>query len=290
MKVKTMKIIDSHAHIYPPELQDNRDAIAATEPWFAANTASKVQKWGTAEELVSTMDEMGIESTLVTSFAFYDQGLCRMVNDYVLDAAKRFKGRILPMAVVSPCRKGAEEEILRCAEKGAVGVGELFPDGQNLDIKNKSETWRLVGSCDECGLFISFHTAEQAGHTYPGKGTTGAEDAVKFCFNHPEARVVFAHFGGGAWAFEAMPEVRLALSNAYYDTAAMPWLYTSHVIDAIFAIGAGNKLLFGTDWPILNRKRYDNLIASTKLTDFEKNLLFRENAKNLLGAKFSFSC
>lgn len=277
-----MKIIDGHAHIYPPEFERDRDKIAEHEPWFDILTRSKVNKWGTAEEFVLTLDANGIESGFVTSFAFHDQGLCRVANDYVLDAARRYPGRIRPLAVVSPSRPGADEEIARCAEAGAAGVGELFPDGQNLDISDMSQTWRLVSACHEHGLFILFHIAEQAGHQYPGKGCYGADKAAKFCMNHPEAKVVFAHFGGGLWAFEAMPEMKLALSNAYYDTAAWPWLYGPEVIDAIFAIGAGHKILFGSDWPILEFPRYEKLLACTKLNDEQKTALLCGNVQKLL--------
>ena len=108
-----MKIIDSHVHVYPEFLQKEFDRLAQREPWFALLASSKVQKWGTAEELVAAMDETGVESSLVTTFAFRDQGLCREMNDYVLDAARRFTGRILPLAVVSPARPGARENSLQ---------------------------------------------------------------------------------------------------------------------------------------------------------------------------------
>ncbi|MDO5563284.1 MAG: amidohydrolase family protein [Synergistaceae bacterium] len=280
-----MKVIDAHVHIYPPEFDSDRDKIAADEPWFAALTSSKCHKWGTAEELIASMDANGVERAFATSFAFRDQGLCRAANDYVLDAAKKFPGRILPLAVVSPMRRGAAEEIARCADAGAVGVGELFPNGQNLDITDAAQTWRLVAACDERGLFILFHTAEQAGHQYAGKGSVGAREAAKFCVNHPEARVVFAHFGGGLWAFESMPDMKLYLSNAYYDTAAMPWLYSSDVLRAVFANGAGGKLLFGSDWPILDFPRYEKLIDAAGLTEAQKTALLCGNADKLLAVR-----
>ena len=65
-----MKIIDSHVHVYPEFLQKEFDRLAQSEPWFALLASSKVQKWGTAEELVAAMDETGVESSLVTTFAF----------------------------------------------------------------------------------------------------------------------------------------------------------------------------------------------------------------------------
>ena len=278
-----MKIIDSHVHVYPEFLRKERDKIAAREPWFELLTSSKVQKWGTAEELVAAMDEAGIESSLVTTFAFRDQGLCREMNDYVLDAARRYPGRILPLAVVSPARPGALEEAARAFDAGALGLGELFPDGQGFDLASPAPLRDLCTLCEARGKFMLFHTAEQAGHQYAGKGAYGAREAAAFCRNFPMTRVVFAHFGGGLWAFEAMPEMRLLLQNARYDTAAWPWLYGPEILDAISAIGAGDKIFFGSDWPILGFQRYEKLAAQTKLSDAEKEKLFGGNVREFLG-------
>lgn len=230
------------------------------------------------------MDENNIACSFATSFAFRDQGLCRIANDYVLSAAKQYPNRIKALSVVSPNSPGASEEIVRCAEKGAVGIGELFPAGQNFDISRSSETWRLVNSCREYNLFLMIHVAEQVGHKYSGKGNVGAKSAFKFCLNHPEIKVIFSHFGAGLWAFEAMPEMKLILSNAYYDTASMPWLYNEKILNAIFAIGAGHKIFFGSDWPILNFSKYKELLDLSTLTVEQKNRLLRGNiqASNLI--------
>lgn len=277
-----MSITDGHVHIQPPHIEENWEKIAAREHWFDTLVRSKINKWGRADELILRMDEAGVEKALVTSFAFNDQGLCRDVNDYVLDAAKRYPGRILPLAVVSPLAPGAEAEIARCAALGAVGVGELFPDGQGFELADETQTCGLVRACSEAGLFIMFHTAEQVGHSYPGKGRAGAEQAARFCMNHPDARVVFAHFGGGLWAYEAMPEMGRSLANAWYDTAAWPWLYRPEIIDAIFAAGAGHKIIYGSDWPILTYPRYERLIERCKITEEQKTMLFSANAERLL--------
>ncbi len=278
-----MTVIDSHVHIYPEFLKKERGRIAAREPWFELLTSSKVQKWGTAEELVAAMDEAGVERSLATTFAFRDQGLCREMNDYVLEAARRFPGRIVPLAVVSPARAGAAEEAERAFDLGAAGVGELFPDGQAFDLAEAAPLREICGLCGERDKFVLFHTAEQAGHQYAGKGTYGAREAAAFCRNFPLTRVVFAHFGGGLWAFEAMPEMRLLAANARYDTAAWPWLYGPRVLEAIFAIGAGDKIFFGSDWPILDFARYEKLLSQTDLTKKQKEALLVGNARCFLG-------
>lgn len=277
-----MKIIDGHAHVYPPETAKNWQRIASREPWFDALVRSKAHKMGTAEELIKSMDRNGVDKTFVTGFAFRDQGLCREINDYVLGEAESYPGRLLPMAVVSPRRSGSEAEIARCAARGAVGVGELFPDGQRFDLTDPRQTRDIAGTCAEAGLFLMLHTAEQVGHLYPGKGTAGAEQAAKFCANHPEVNVVFAHFGGGLWQYEAMPEMRRVLANAYYDTAAWPWLYDAALIDAIFAIGAGDKIIYGSDWPLLEFGRYEKLLSAATINEEQRASLLCGNAEKLL--------
>ena len=275
-------VFDAHVHIYPEFLKKERDRIAAREPWFELLTSSKVQKWGTAEELVAAMDEAGIAQSRATTFAFRDQGLCREMNDYVLEAAKRFPGRIVPLAVVSPLRPGAAEEAERAFDAGAAGLGELFPDGQGFDLQDAAALRGICGVCLERGKPLMIHTAEQAGHQYAGKGAYGAREAAAFCRNFPMVKVTFAHFGGGLWAFEAMPEMRLLLANASYDTAAWPWLYEPQIMDAIFAAGAGDKIMFGSDWPILGFARYEKLISQTDLTWEQKEALLGGNAGKFL--------
>ena len=272
------KIIDAHVHIYPPEFSKDRDSIAKNEPWFDSLSQSKIHKWGSAEELIESMDKNNIATSFAAGFAFHDQELCKISNDYVLAAAERYPDRIKALASVSPIAPGAEEEIARCVERGAIGIGEIFPDGQNFDITEIRETWRIASSCREHNLFLMIHTAEQLGHKYVGKGKTGAKEAAQFCYNHPEIKVVFSHFGGGLWAFESMPEMNLILSNAYYDTAAMPWLYSEKILDAIFAIGAGDKVLFGSDWPILDFSKYGKLLERSSLSEEQKSMLLFENA------------
>ena len=277
-----MKIIDSHVHLYPEFLKKERNCIAAREPWFDLLSGSKVQKWGTADELVAAMDDAGIEQSRATSFAFRDQGLCREMNDYVLDAARRFPGSIIPLAVVSPTRAGAAAEAERAFDAGAVGLGELFPDGQSFALQDAGALREICGICLERGRPLLMHTAEQAGHQYPGKGAYGAREAAAFCRNFPMVKVTFAHFGGGLWAFEAMPEMRLLLRNASYDTAAWPWLYEPQIADAVFASPAGDKIMFGSDWPILSFGKYEKLIAQTRLSDAQKEKLLGQNAERIL--------
>ena len=259
--------IDAHVHVYPPEIKNDWNRIAENEPHFASLCSGRVHKWCTAEDVLARMKEDSIDVSWIAGFAFRDPGLCRVCNDYVIDAVKRSEGRLKGLAVVNPLSRGFEEEILRCREAGFIGVGELFPDGQVFDITDMRQTWRLAAQCHENGMFLMLHVAEPVGHDYPGKGGSGPKEAAKFCSNHPEVQVVFAHMGGGLWSYETMPEMRIVLHNAWYDTAAAPFLYGPEVLNAAVAAGAGHKTLYGSDFPLLGADRYEKMFAASGLGD-----------------------
>jgi predicted TIM-barrel fold metal-dependent hydrolase len=158
----------------------------------------------------------------------------------------------------------------------------LFPEGQGIDIADISQTWRLAGVLREAGLFVLWHTAEPVGHGYAGKGNVGPKEAAAFCMNHPEAAVVFAHLGGGLWLYEAMPEMRLYLSNARYDLAALPWLYDARILRAIESAGLAGKFLMGTDYPLLDSARYKKMLAESGVGEETLERILYSNAAALL--------
>ncbi|ADE56464.1 MAG: amidohydrolase family protein [Aminobacterium colombiense] len=253
-------IIDTHVHVYPPDVIRDFEKISEREGYFKLLCHGKIHKWATYEDVIEQMDKDGIEKSWIFGFAFKDLGLCRHCNNYVIEAVKKHPNRFQGLAVVPPLSLGADEEIARCAEEGLIGVGELFPGGQGFDIDDVRQTWRLVGTTQEAGMVLLFHTAEPVGHDYPGKGNVGPREGAQFCMNHPEAKVVFAHFGGGLWLYELMPEMKRYLRNARYDTAALPWLYTPHILQAMKSADVLEKLFYGSDFPILSFGRYERAI------------------------------
>lgn len=281
-------IIDTHVHVHPTEIVSNWEKIGEKEPYFDALCRSRVHRWAAAEDVISAMDEDGVRESWICGFAFSDLGLCRLSNDYVLDAAARSGGRLKPLIVVPPLSAGAGRELERCAGQGAIGVGELFPDGQGFRIDESRETWRLVGACQEAGLFLVLHLAEPVGRSYPGKGCVGPREAYAFASNHPEIHVVFAHMGGGLFLYEQVRGVRMSLRNVWYDTAAVPFLYEPSIFDSSLAAGVTDKLLFGSDYPLLRYPRYEAMLKATSLASKDLSALFCGNAQNLLRqARFS---
>ena len=138
-----MKTVDFHIHVYPPEVIRDAESLSLREPYFNALTHNRVHRWATLEDLLDRMERDDVERAVVGGFAFRDLGLCKLCNDYIIEGVRKHPDRLSGLCLVPPLARGASEEILRCADAGLVGVGELFPEGQNIDISDREQTWHL---------------------------------------------------------------------------------------------------------------------------------------------------
>jgi hypothetical protein len=81
--------------------------------------------------------------------------------------------------------------------------------------------------------------------------------------------------------YELMPEVRRVLANVYYDTSAAPYLYRRDVYSVAATTAGPEKLLFGSDYPLLSPARY--LRDTEDLDPTIRAAIFGGNAVTALG-------
>jgi len=281
MKKLKMKV-DSHVHVTPPDMIANWKKYAENEPYFSMISHSKVNKFAQAEDVIASLEKNNIDRAVIFGFAFCDLGLCRYVNDYVIEKVKQFPEKLSGFAVVPPCA-GAAAEIERCYHAGLKGVGELFPEGQKIDLENNNQTKEITGRCKELNIPLLLHANESVGHHYPGKTNITLRQLEMFILNNPGLKIILAHFGGGLLFYETMKEIKENFSNVYYDTSIAPYLYDLRIYNVVKALGICEKILFGSDFPILQPMRYYKAINESTLSDEEKRLIFGVNAQKLLG-------
>lgn len=274
--------IDFHVHVTPPDIIKDWKKIAEKELYFKLLSESPVNKFATVEDVVVELDNSKVDKAVIFGFAFRDMGLCRYVNDYVADAIKRYSNKLIGYMVLDPTSDKMEKEIDRCMYLGLKGVGELFPYGQEFDITDTKQMSSLCNYCIERDLPVMIHTNEAVGHYYSGKTNTTAVEASIFAQNYPDLKIILAHWGGGLLFYELMPEIRRQNKNVYYDTAASPFLYDKKIYKVAKDIGILDKVLFGSDYPLIPMKRYFKEIAISGLNDMEQALVCGENAKDLL--------
>jgi predicted TIM-barrel fold metal-dependent hydrolase len=277
-------IIDSHTHIFPPGMHEQREEYLRRDPTFAEMYASSKARLASAEELLASMDEAAIDKSVVLGFAWSELEACVQHNDYLLEAAARSGGRLVPFCTVQP-RAGndAFREMERCARAGARGLGELRPDSQGYRLDEGAAAEVLAEAALRHGLVLLFHVSEPVGHAYPGKAGLSVASLYRFVAGHGGQPVVGAHWGGGLSFYALMPEVRQALANAYFDTAATPLLYEPAVYrQAVHLVGA-ERILFGSDFPLIGQRRQRQAIEEAfPVDDPARALILGENARRLL--------
>ncbi|HHX27762.1 MAG: amidohydrolase family protein [Bacillota bacterium] len=278
-------IIDCHAHVVPPEISRDPARFAERDPHFAMLTKTKNAAFLTGAHLLRDMDAGGVQQAVVSGFAFKDTGISRLQNDHSLDLSRSHPDKIAALAVVDPEAPGAVAEVERCLSLGACGVGEVFPAGHGFDLLGKGMK-RIAGLCREAGAVVLIHVNELVGHAYPGKGDVGPLDAYRFAVENPGLTTIFAHLGGGLPLYAAMPEVK-SLEHVYYDNAAQPFLYKPDVYMAFKALGVLDKIMLGSDYPLVSCKRYIRDIAVSGLSPKEQEMILGENAKGVFGKYFA---
>ena len=276
-------IIDFHTHVFPPRVKQKRSQYIDRDPCFALLYSRKEAKIATTEELIDSMDRAGIDISVIVNFGFMTHELCTETNDYILESIARFPKRLIGFCTVQPqSLDAAIAEIERCAQNGAKGIGELRPDIQLLDLEDEAIIAPLMETIKKHRLILLTHASEPAGHDYPGKGIITPDVLYPFITHYPDVTIVCAHWGGGLPFYALMPEVQKALQIVYFDTAASPFLYQPQIYTLGSQLVGADKILFGSDYPLLLQTRLLQEIDSAALTEEEKSLILSGNARRLL--------
>ena len=277
------RVVDAHTHLFPAEVCRDRGPYLRRDGWFGELYASETIRLIQPEEMIASMDEAGIAQSIVCGWPWRDQGLCREHNDFMADVADRFPGRIAWLAIVNPLDAGAAYEIERALALGARGVGELNADAQGFEWQQPHTLGRAVEAATSLAVPFLVHCSEPVGHTYPGKGTATPEKLLEFFTAWPDLRVVAAHWGGGLPFYELMPEVAQRCRNVVYDTAASTYLYRWDVFPLVERLIGPERILFGTDYPLLRQSTFLRKAAGSGLPDPALQSILAENAERVFG-------
>jgi predicted TIM-barrel fold metal-dependent hydrolase len=277
-------IIDFHTHVFPPDVKKNRQKYIERDPCLAILYSDPKARIATAEELIASMDEAGVDISVILNIGWTTHEMCRETNDYIIDAVSRYPRRLVGFGAVQPnSPRAAVAEIERCAKAGMRGMGEMRPDIQLFDLGDEMVMAPLAKVLKEYNLTLLLHASEPLGHDYPGKGLMFPDILYPFITSFPDLTVVCAHWGGGLPFYALMPEVKKAMANVYFDSAASPFLYTPQVYRQVIQLVGADRVLFGSDYPLLAPGRLLKEIETLDLAGETKNLVLAGNALRLLG-------
>ncbi|MFP4641225.1 MAG: amidohydrolase family protein [Dehalococcoidia bacterium] len=276
-------IIDFHTHIVPPSVKDGRDTKAIQDPLYQSIHSGPKPRIATADDLIESMDQDGIDWSVALNTGWTTHDICKRTNDYIMEAVNKYPDRLVGFCSIQPNSKDAAKEVERCARGGLRGIGEMMPHSQNFDLADKDLMEPIAETAKKYNMIILTHSTEPVGHIYPGKGNVLPGVLYKFITNFPYLRTVCAHWGGGLPFYALMPEVAEALENVYFDTAASPFLYKYDVFPRVADLVGTEKILFGSDHPLITQRRIIKSLERLDMPQESKDAILGGNARRLLG-------
>lgn len=287
---KTSEIWDSHVHLFPPEIYRHWDKYAQRDAWFA-NLTKTGEAWADVDEALACADEAGIDGLVMQGWYWNDKGLERMHNDYMTECIRKYPDRLKAFAAINPLFDGAVYEAERCVKNGFSGIGELGPGGNDYDFTN-AKLWSVLEYAQSVNMPVCIHCGEPVGHNYKGKDLTSLQPIPDILKQFPDVKLILAHMGGGLPFYEMLRGWTPLFKNVWYDTAANPLLYDIRSIRQVMQLVGDERLLFGSDFPLLlypgKCKQMDmcmfveDIRNNAQLSDRQQALFMGKNLLDLL--------
>ncbi len=270
--------IDVHVHLEHPGDSDTQDAA---KKYFKDS--------GVARDAAGLADYYRSRNMACVIFTVDEtlSGMPRLSNDQVVEFAQANTDIAIPFASLNPNR-GAEavREARRLVDAGVVRGLKLHPPIQEFS-PNDRIAYPLYEVFAEAKLPVLFHT----GHSGIGTGMRGGggirlkygnpmpidDVAVDF----PDMPIVMAH-PSFPWQDEAI-SICLHKPQVYIDLSGWSPKYFSPNLIQYANTLLKNKVLFGSDYPLLTPDRWMADFEKIAIRDEVRPLIMKENARRLFG-------
>lgn len=251
-----MRVIDSHVHLYPPELNADPVAWAATHDeayWAKLCTRRRkdgrpVQSFPSVAELLREMDRAGVERSVLLGWYWERPETCAWQNRFFGRCVAEHPDRLIAFATLHP---GAGHwptlgEMHRARDEGLVGIGELSPHSQGYGIEDPV-FHEILTLATDWKMPVNLHVTDPEGKSYPGRVETPMQDFVRLARQFPKTKFALSHWGG---LLPLRDSEARDLTNLYFDTAASPLLYDKDIWGRFIAAVPPERVLFGSDYPL----------------------------------------
>ena len=247
MSATACVVIDAHGHIGPVHEFPYVDS--------------------TPEGLIAAMDQVGIDRVYVSGTCGFTGGGARRGNDFALDAARKFPGRIFGyMTADVGYPDEIEPELERCYDAGLravkiwtqTAIGGLPYDHANYQI--------IFRGADERGLPLLAHTwGEELDHLAEAMDT------------YRKVTWILAH--AGAAEVEKYIDVARKHPHVYLETCFS--VAPRGLIERLVRDVGAEKILWGTDQLFLCAAQQIGRVLFARISPDEKRMLLGENAAKI---------
>lgn len=243
------KIIDIHAHY-------------GSLPWTPFKRSG-------LEGMIGVLDEFDYERCIVSSIEaiVYDIHNGNRETMEAVKADSRLRGYVTINANYVEESKAIVEEYV--TEHGFVGV-KIHPDSSHQPVDSPN-TLEILGAVDKLKVPILVHT-------YGNGGVADPTHALNVVEHYPDLTVILGHMGGDNW--RGGIEVATKGDSIYVDPCSCTQPHSDKIKEAKRRIGT-ERILFGTDLPLLNPAWALGMIESADITPREREMILYDNAKQI---------
>ncbi|MBO0805209.1 MAG: amidohydrolase [Nocardiopsaceae bacterium] len=280
--------IDVHTHVHrsvnaPPASAADGEHLTAMAAYFKTKAAAF-----TVDELAAHYRERNMAAvTFTIDVADRPLEAAAPTSEEIAERARENADVIIPFGSVDPAR-GAEGVAMarRLISDYGVRGFKFHPSAQDF-YPNDRAAYRLYEVIAEAGLPALFHT----GQTGAGAGTRGG-GGIRLAYSNPiylddvavdfpDMPIILAH-PSFPWQEEAL-SVATHKPQVYIDLSGWSPKYFPPILIQYANTLLKDKVLFGTDFPVLTPERWMSDLEKIGIRDEVKPGIFKHNAARLLG-------
>jgi len=287
MDIDNLVAIDVHTHVHrsvnaPKADPADNERLAAMAAYFKTSAASF-----TVDDLAAYYRERNMAAvTFTIDQKEAPEDPARVTPMEIIERARAHTDILIPFGSVDPAR-GAEAVRMakRQIEAGAKGF-KFHPSSQAF-MPNDPSVYPVYEVIQEAGLPALFHS----GQTGAGAGTRGG-GGIRLKYSNPmylddvavdfpDMPIILAH-PSFPWQEEAL-SVATHKPQVYIDLSGWSPKYFAQILIQYANTLLKNKVLFGTDFPVLTPERWMADLEKVGIRDEVKPGIFKDNAAKLFG-------
>lgn len=277
-------IIDVHVHLTPPEIAGDRDRFLQGEGAWAGLYHDPRARMVSTDNLLALMDEEGVDQALVFGFPWSNLDTARRHNEWLLEEAQKYPGRLRPLAAFDLLAPWAVDHAREMLDAGMFGLGELALYDRGFGPEELEILTALGDLCRDRDKVFSMHVNEPIGHQYPGKAPLEIGHIYNLVRCCPGVKLILAHFGGGLPLLATLrKEVKEALEMVRFDLAAMPFLFDPCTLPMALQVLDAKHFFLGSDYPLLKPSRYRRYLTESGLKEEDIEQIMGAAAADFLG-------
>lgn len=265
-------IIDFHTHVFPDEIAERAMDVLLEEGRKMYDVNAYLD--GRLSSLLSYMDQIGIEKSIVCSIATKPS----QFEPIMAWSKKIMSERILPFPSLHPDDSNFKEKISMIRDEGFKGI-KFHPYYQDFTL-DEERLLPIYEKICEKKLIVVMHTGFDL--AFERKRTCDPEKIVRVLEKFPELKMVTTHLG--AWEDWDEVEKHIVGRKIFMEISYSLDILDREKAKRIILDHPKEYVLFGTDSPWTDQRNTLKLLRDLDLgTDIENRIL-RDNALDLLSS------